>query len=548
MIESQFMRDLDTIIRYHERTKHHLNRYARSLGYLDWKNQPDPFRRYEGAPVLALELLSDNEGPTYDSLFETLPDAALLSKRSVSALLFDSLSLSAWKSVGKDRWSLRVNPSSGNLHPTEAYLLAGPIESLHDAPALYHYAPFPHALELRAELSLETWNDLSSSLPKGAFFVGLASIPWREAWKYGERAFRYCQHDVGHALAALSLAAAMRGWVCRLIEGIDDAALATLLGIGEQQGDEREHPDGLIVVHPAADSMQKEGTFLFPSAFVEAMRAVPLLGKENRLSLDHHPWPIIEEVAAAAAKQAPAAGVEPAASKVSPRKLAVRPVGARALVRKRRSAVALDGESVLDRDEFFQMLLRLVPPGLPLNVLPWPSEVHMMLLVHRVRDVEPGLYALVRNPVQEQAVRVALDEAFVWQEPAGCPAALHLRMLMPADVRDLARTLSCHQDIASDGVFSVAMIARFRAALEERGPWYYRRLFWETGILGQVLYLEAEAAGLAGTGIGCFFDDAVHQVLGIRDDAFQSLYHFTVGGRVEDPRLHTTAAYEHLKG
>ncbi len=121
-------------------------------------------------------------------------------------------------------------------------------------------------------------------------------------------------------------------------------------------------------------------------------------------------------------------------------------------------------------------------------------------------------------------------------------------MLMPADVRDLARTLSCHQEIASDGVFSVAMVARFRAALEERGPWYYRRLFWETGILGQVLYLEAEAAGLAGTGIGCFFDDAVHQVLGIRDDGFQSLYHFTVGGRVEDPRLRTAAAYEHLKG
>jgi SagB-type dehydrogenase family enzyme len=542
------MRDLDTIVRYHERTKHHLNRYARSLGYLDWKNQPDPFRRYEGASVRALELLLDSEGPTYDSLFETLPDAAPLSKHSVSALLFDSLSLSAWKSMGKDRWSLRVNPSSGNLHPTEAYLLAGPIEGLHDAAALYHYAPFPHALELRAELASQTWNDLSSDLPKGAFFVGLSSIPWREAWKYGERAFRYCQHDVGHALAALSLAAAMQGWVCRLIEGIDDAALATLFGISGQQGDEREHPDGLLVVHPAAESMSKEGTFLFPSAFVEAMRAVRLQGKENRLSSDHHPWPIIEEVATAAAKQAPAAGLQPASSKAAPSKRAVRSVGARALVRKRRSAVAMDGESVLDRDEFFHMLLRLVPPGLPFEVLPWPPEVHIMLLVHRVHDVEPGLYALVRNPDHERAVRVALDDAFLWQEPAGCPPGLHLRMLMPADVRDLARTLSCHQEIASDGVFSVAMVARFRAALEERGPWYYRRLFWETGILGQVLYLEAEAAGLAGTGIGCFFDDAVHQVLGIRDDGFQSLYHFTVGGRVEDPRLRTAAAYEHLKG
>jgi hypothetical protein len=35
----------------------------------------------------------------------------------------------------------------------------------------------------------------------------------------------------------------------------------------------------------------------------------------------------------------------------------------------------------------------------------------------------------------------------------------------------------------------------------------YPRLFWETGVLGQVLYLEAHAVGISATGIGCFFDD-----------------------------------------
>ncbi|XP_074312593.1 uncharacterized protein LOC141648048 [Silene latifolia] len=35
----------------------------------------------------------------------------------------------------------------------------------------------------------------------------------------------------------------------------------------------------------------------------------------------------------------------------------------------------------------------------------------------------------------------------------------------------------------------------------------YPRLFWETGVLGQVLYLEAHAVGNSATGIGCFFDD-----------------------------------------
>jgi nitroreductase len=55
-------------------------------------------------------------------------------------------------------------------------------------------------------------------LPEGSFLVGLSSIFWREAWKYGERAFRYCQHDVGHALGTLRSAAAALGWKLFLLD------------------------------------------------------------------------------------------------------------------------------------------------------------------------------------------------------------------------------------------------------------------------------------------------------------------------------------------
>jgi hypothetical protein len=67
-------------------------------------------------------------------------------------------------------------------------------------------------------------------------------------------------------------------------------------------------------------------------------------------------------------------------------------------------------------------------------------------------------------------------------------------------------------------------------------------------VLGQVLYLEAEAAGIRGTGIGCYFDDAFHSILGLRDNQLQSLYHFTIGGPVEDTRLMTLPPYAHLEG
>ena len=62
-------------------------------------------------------------------------------------------------------------------------------------------------------------------------------------------------------------------------------------------------------------------------------------------------------------------------------------------------------------------------------------------------------------------------------------------------------------------------------------------------MVGQVLYLEAEAAGVRSTGIGCYFDDDMHRILGLQDRAYQDLYHFTVGGPIEDTRLTTLPSY-----
>jgi hypothetical protein len=71
----------------------------------------------------------------------------------------------------------------------------------------------------------------------------------------------------------------------------------------------------------------------------------------------------------------------------------------------------------------------------------------------------------------------------------------------------------------------------------------YRELLREAGLIGQVLYLEAEAAGIRGTGIGCFFDDPVHQVCGLTDTSWQSVYHFTVGTPITDARIETSPPY-----
>ena len=140
--------ELAKVYLYHDRTKHRLDRYARSLGYLDWANQPNPFRRFDGARLIPLPVPKIEAEPTYDTILAAAAPPAQVSIKTISNLFFFSLALSAWKQVdGLDgqiasRWSLRVNPSSGNLHPTEGYLICGPTPGIAPFPGIYHYAPF----------------------------------------------------------------------------------------------------------------------------------------------------------------------------------------------------------------------------------------------------------------------------------------------------------------------------------------------------------------------------------------------------------------------
>ncbi len=118
---------VDRVIRYHVRTKHHFNRYARRLGYLDWANQPDPFRRFDGTQLISLPLLKPDEeplSPSYQAIYERgAVSSQPVTMRTLSRFFEFALALSAWKKAGESEWALRSNPSSGNLHPTEGYVV-----------------------------------------------------------------------------------------------------------------------------------------------------------------------------------------------------------------------------------------------------------------------------------------------------------------------------------------------------------------------------------------------------------------------------------------
>ena len=548
------------VTRYHDQTKHHVNRFARSLGYLDWATQPNPFRSFDGAPRVDLvepfhtACRPDAAGRLpvwlrlgYDELFRA-PAAPRIEPGlgAVSVFFRYSLGLSAWKQAGSSRWALRVNPSSGNLHPTEGYAVLGP-DVVDKAASVCHYAPDRHALERRCVCAPEGSRTLAAALPAGAFLVGLTSIHWREAWKYGERAFRYCQHDTGHALAAMRMAAAMMGWDFRVLPGWSTASVFAALGLDRDSDFAEAEPEEAAC--QCMVSPQTIDTAALPraDAVISALHAGAWTGCANRLSPDHVSWEWIDAVAKASRVTAAAVDLTAIAGLWMPieRPGPCAVSTASTLLLQRRSAVDLDGHSTMPVEAFLFMLRRLLPgPWPPWDAFWWRPRVHLVLFVHRVDGLAPGIYVLLRSPAALDLLQRRFHQDFAWVHPSGVPTDLPLYLLTPLDCRRVARQLSCTQDIAAEGCFTLGMLAEFDAAIEEHGPSFYRNLFWETGAIGHMLYLEAEAAGVRGTGIGCFFDDAVHEILGGEDHSLQSLYHFTVGTPVGDARLQTRPGYD----
>ena len=72
------------------------------------------------------------------------------------------------------------------------------------------------------------------------------------------------------------------------------------------------------------------------------------------------------------------------------------------IIRQRRSLLACDGRTSIPAERFYRMLSRTMPaPG---DAIPWAAAIHFALFVHRVEGIEPGLYAMARDPDRKSVV------------------------------------------------------------------------------------------------------------------------------------------------
>ena len=521
---------MKSIREYHEATKHSWEKLYQDSHTLDWSNQPNPFRTYLDCPLI--DMGSDFE-KTYKplssvwSFHDIEPRNEPITLHTVSTLLYYSMAISAWKSYpGLEPWSLRVNPSSGDLHPTETHVYVHKVKDLPSG--AYHSFVKGHQLEQRAlgDIVPTLWQALGGISTTPSIIIGLNSIFWREAWKYQSRALRYCYLDLGHAMASIRVAAHGLGLFVLFVGEFYDDNIRQYLCLDKTD----EYPLLFLAIDTKQPILSTHQEIIHKDTINASMHI-------NRLSRKEVDYPLITQAHALTDEtfksplhkkgngNLPIPLFKKEGTCISNLKIheamTIHEYPLKWTIRHRRSAIDFDDQTTMSLNAFHYLMQLLCSPYKADYLIPGgPPLIIPYLYIHRVEEMERGLYCLDRTNKQ-------------------------LFLLSRGDMQHVAKELSLDQDIASDSAFATSFISNFDYALNTYGNRGYRYIHYEAGFLGQSLYSGATAAGFDATGIGAFIDDEVHTFLKTPLEQ-QVVYHFTVGKRIDDPRISTLPAYDRI--
>jgi SagB-type dehydrogenase family enzyme len=231
-------RDISAALDYHEQTKHIEARLRAMPHFLDWENQPIPFKLYRSIESLALPAdattLTDVATPAIEAIARAVNGKARkLDLATLARVLFLGAGITKRRRHAGGEIYFRAYPNTGALYHIDLYLVNGPLDSL---PAgVWHFGPNDFALHrLREGDYRAAVVEASGRVPRMASATAVlisASTYWRNAWKYRERAYRHCYWDAGTMHANLLAVAGIEALDPCVVMGFADGAVETLLGL-----------------------------------------------------------------------------------------------------------------------------------------------------------------------------------------------------------------------------------------------------------------------------------------------------------------------------
>ena len=488
-------RDLQATWAYHNGTKHSYESIRTNRHYLDWENQPIPFKIYselESIPLpqqlsssgtTALEAISSLEAPTKDQVVPSI--------QTLAEILYLSAGITRRRSYPGGEILFRAAACTGALYHIDLYLVCGDLPGL--KAGVYHFGPQDFALRRLRDgdyrNALVQASGREPAIANAPAIIACASTYWRNAWKYQSRAYRHCYWDNGTILANLLAAAVARHMPARIVLGFVDDAVSRLLGLETT----REGALTLVALGNAPSQANKSSAPVDPLTLKTAPLSktevdYPAIRAMHEASSLEREAEIIDWRSRALANPSTLTGGPSLTSK--DRLIALQPLGDDAIcdnledvIQRRGSTRQFSRESISFRQ--LSTMLDRATRGVPTD-FQRPEEAplnDLYLIVHAVDELSPGAYVFHR-------------------------ASRALELLKEGDFRRQAGYLGLGQEIPADCSVDVFFLTDLNRVLERLGNRGYRAAQLEASIMGGKLYLAAYAQGLGASGL-TFLDDDV---------------------------------------
>jgi SagB-type dehydrogenase family enzyme len=476
--------------KYHNTSKHSYASVYNSPHFLDWANQPLPFKAYTTLEPLPLPREVRQTGVAALSAIaegihreaEAIPDLEALAQ-----LLYLSAGITRHRKYPGGDIYFRAAACTGALYEVEVYLVCGDLIDLEAG--VYHFAPAEFALrrlrdgDYRSVLSEATGSE--STIVHAPLNIICTCTYWRNAWKYQARTYRHFGWDNGTLLANLLAVATALGMPARLVCGFVDADVNRLLDVDP----EREVTYSLVALGHVEALAQR-----LPSKLSALhLETVPLSRNETV-------YPAMHEIHIASSLnspeeveiwrgRAPLANLPPPTGPV----IQLHPYSDTEMPRDpieqvilRRGSARKFAQVPIELRQLSTMLDRATR-GIPADFLdPQGTQLNeVYLIVNAVEGLDPGAYVFHRD-------RHVLE------------------CLRTGNFRAQAGHLGLDQELPAEAAADIFFLADLQIILGRLGNRGYRAVQLEAGILSGKLYLAAYAQRLSATGL-TFYDDEVIQ-------------------------------------
>ena len=475
---------------YHNDTKHSYASIRSNPHFLDWDNQPLPFKVYPALEPLSLPREVRQTGiAALSAIANSVNPGANASPdlEALAQLLHLSAGITRHRKYPGGEIYFRAAACTGALYEVELYVVCGDLKGLEAG--VYHFAPADFTLrKLRAGDYRGILGESTGGEPAvvhAPVTIVCTCTYWRNAWKYQARTYRHFGWDNGTLLGNLLAVATALCLPAKVICGFVDAKVNRLLDVDS----EREVVFSMVALGHTPE--------LAPQSLAELS---PLQLETVPSSRNEIVYPAMSEIHAASSLHsagevevwrghASLSELPPPTGPIVP----LHPLSDAEMPRDpieqvilRRGSARKFAQMEISLSQFSTILDRAAR-GIPADFLdPQGAQLNeLYLIVNAVEGLHPGAYVFHRD-------RGALE------------------CLKEGNFRGQAGYLGLDQQLPADAAVDIFFMANLQPILQRFGNRGYRAAQLEAGILSGKLYLAAYAQRLGATGL-TFYDDDVTQ-------------------------------------